>query len=90
MNTLAQIDRMCQLHELIKNENTGSSSELARRLHVSQRTISYYIEELRELGALINYDGRRCTYYYKNNFAMIFNLEIRVSSIEEESINIPE
>lgn len=82
MNTLLQIERIYRLHLLIKQECTGSSADLAIRLHVSQRSVQLYISELRELGATINYDSLHRTYYYVNDFEFNYNFNIAVKERE--------
>lgn len=78
MNTLNQIRRILDLHELIKKEITGGSTDLSAKLHISRRQIQNYLDELRILGASISYDRMRCTYYYKNQFDIEYHLNIVV------------
>lgn len=84
MNTLIQIRRILQLHELIKSQKTGSCAELARILKVSHRTVGTYLEELRDMGAVIKFDSVDSTYYYENDFNFEFKLDVYVSASAEE------
>ncbi len=56
----AQLDYLLQL---ISSGNCGDAACLARRLHVSDRTIKTYISILRDLGNIINYCTQNKTYY---------------------------
>ncbi|RGM11264.1 HTH domain-containing protein [Bacteroides stercoris] len=86
MNTLVQLHRILELHQLIRSERTGHYTDLAAKLHVSVRTISNYFDELREMGAKIGFDELHTTYYYKNGFDMVYRFEIKVSSTEDNML----
>ena len=68
MNTIRQIERMEKLHGLI-----------LREMGVSRRMVNYYLQEFRDYGARIAYSPVRKTYYYLNDFEIIFKFEIKVS-----------
>ena len=57
-------DRLERLDHLIRIKATGSPQVLARKLYVSVRTVFGYIEILRSLGAPIDYNKHKETYYY--------------------------
>ena len=79
MNTIRQIERMEKLHGLILREMTGDSLDLSIKLGVSRRMVNYYLQEFRDYGARIAYSPVRKTYYYLNDFEIIFKFEIKVS-----------
>lgn len=79
MNTIRQIERMEKLHGLILREMTGDSLDLSIKLGVSRRMVNYYLQEFRDYGARIAYSSVRKTYYYLNDFEIIFKFEIKVS-----------
>lgn len=79
MNTIRQIERMEKLHGLILREITGDSLDLSIKLGVSRRMVNYYLQEFRDYGARIAYSPVRKTYYYLNDFEIIFKFEIKVS-----------
>lgn len=84
MNFISQIEKINTLHLLIKAEHTGSSKALADRMHLAQRTIQVYLDELRQMGAKISYDSIRCTYYYQNGFDIKYHFEIVVDNCSVE------
>lgn len=77
MNTIRQIERMEKLHGLILREMTGDSLDLSIKLGVSRRMVNYYLQEFRDYGARIAYSPVRKTYYYLNDFEIIFKFEYK-------------
>jgi Predicted transcriptional regulator len=57
---------------LISRKSTGSPESLADRLEVSRASIFRYINELKNLGAPINYCKDRGTYYYSEPYQLEF------------------
>jgi len=72
MKTIKNLERLQQVHGLIKSETTGSPSNLANRLHVSERLVYNLIEQLKDFNANICYDRSRKTYYYSEDFQLHF------------------
>ena len=58
-----EIHRLNTLHRLIKMCNTGSPDELAHKLHISKRHLYNVQNELRALGARIDYSHSDYTFY---------------------------
>lgn len=63
------------IHKSILNESTGSPTEIAKRLRISERLVYHLIEQLKDFKAHIGYDRSRKTYFYKE----YFNLQVRIS-----------
>ncbi len=83
MKTIKNLERLQQIHQLIKIERTGSPSELARKLHVSERLVYNLIEQLKDYRASICYDRGRKTYYYYEDFRLEVNISVSVMSNNE-------
>jgi predicted DNA-binding transcriptional regulator YafY len=64
MNLVRLQEQLLRLHSLISSESTGTPSEVAANLNVSERTAKGHIAALRELGASIGYCMYRRSYYY--------------------------
>lgn len=79
MNTIKQIQKMLRLHELIKQECTGTPRAMSDKLGIPERTIFWYLEELRDMGAQISFDKIRKTYFYDNEFDIDFKLSININ-----------
>jgi len=82
-NSIKILERLQQLHELIKNEQTGSPRELACRMHISERSVYGLIENLKDFQAYICYDRRRKTYYYREEFKFKVNISVSIMSNNE-------
>lgn len=67
INQLLALERLCSR---IKQGKTGSLSKLAQCLHMKNRSLGRRLEELRSLGAIIEYDKTQCTYYFANDFEL--------------------
>jgi predicted DNA-binding transcriptional regulator YafY len=64
MSIVKYLNRACQIHELIKQQKTGSLREFAKRLKISKSQLYENIQELKSLGAPIEYCRNRKTFYY--------------------------
>jgi predicted DNA-binding transcriptional regulator YafY len=58
------IDRINYINRLIKIKSTGTPDQLAKRIHISKRTVFELIKTMKEFGAPIKYDRYRRTYFY--------------------------
>ena len=64
LSVVNYIERINRTYRFIRMESTGSLSELAAKVRVSERTISNYLEELRLMGAEIKFSRvRNCLLY---------------------------
>ncbi len=75
-NILDYQERIKRLYRLIKQERTGSRNDLANKMRLSRRTITNYISELKSLGADIQYDKGRNTYFFNNSFVLYATFEV--------------
>jgi len=64
MNFLECIERIERLDVLIRLENTGTPRVLSERLNISERQIYRLIEQMRNLGAEIEYSQCKVSYIY--------------------------
>lgn len=83
-----EIYRLNKLHRLIKTHRTGSPQELAEKLHISRRHLYNVLEDLRMLGARIDYSRSDYTYYYTNHFELRLNLEVEYLDENEKICTI--
>ena len=56
-----------RLDFLIRTKSTGSPSELARKLQMSERNLYYILDLMKDLGAPIAYSKSRKSYNYVEN-----------------------
>ena len=64
LKTIAKIERIDQL---IRLKATGTPSQLAKRLSISERSVFNILNMMKELGAPIHYSGFRQSYYYEES-----------------------
>ena len=92
MNLSKYFERFQRLHGMIRKKATGSPSELADKLALSERAVFEYIRAMREMGAPIAFCPVRRTYYYEREvrFNMGFQElnEEEVKGIDGGSIDI--
>ncbi len=67
MKKISQLERV---DALIRKKATGTPSELAQRMALSERSIYHLIEDIRGLGASIKYCKFQQTYYYAEEFEL--------------------
>ncbi|TVZ26623.1 HTH domain-containing protein [Gillisia sp. Hel_I_86] len=83
MSTLKNLERLQQLHNLINTETTGSPSELANKMNISERLVYNLIEQLKDFEAAICYSRKSKTYYYCEDFQLEVNISVTVMTNNE-------
>jgi len=58
------IERFKRIDELIALKATGNPAQLAFKLDISESTLYEFLKALKDLGAPIEYDHDRCSYFY--------------------------
>jgi len=58
-------NRLEYLDHLIRLKATGAPRSLAKKLNISVRAVYDYINMLKSMGAPINYNRQKGTYFYK-------------------------
>ena len=66
-----------RIDALIKRKGTGSPSQLASRLGISERSVYAIIQSMKELGAPIYYDHSRLSYCYSEEGKFVFSFQPR-------------
>lgn len=66
-----------KIHKLIKNEHTGSLEQIAQRFDMPRTNLNRRLEQLREMGAQIEYLREINSYVYTNHFE--FEITIKSS-----------
>ncbi len=80
MKAFDQLERLKRMNWLIREEKTGTPDEFAAKLGVSPSHLYRCIEEIRELGAPVNFSRSRGTYYYEHDFEMKISYSIQLIS----------
>lgn len=72
MTLLKYIERLEQMDQLIRMKATGTAKEFADKLGISRSLMMQELNVLKELGAEIEYDKKRQTYFYKKRMKLFF------------------
>lgn len=60
------LNRLQKLHELIERGNTGSPSELAKKMYISESQLYVCLQAMKKLNVPVQFCRRRNSYYYHN------------------------
>ena len=61
------LHRLIRLDHLIALKATGTPSDCAHKIGISERSLYDYLKILKEMGAPITFSRNRRTYYYKED-----------------------
>lgn len=68
---LKEMMKLAELDRLLHRGCTGDSNQLARQVGVSRSTLFNLFDELKNIGAEIDYDSKHKTYYYKKEIKIL-------------------
>jgi predicted transcriptional regulator len=80
MKAFVQLERLKRMNRLIKEEKTGDPEEFAQRLKISPSHLYRCIEDMKELGAPVNFSRSRHTYYYEQDFDIKVSYSVQLLS----------
>lgn len=83
MKTLKQLERLRKAHQLIQQECTGTPSEFANKLNISERQLYNITDYLKKIDAPIEYQRKTQTYYYTTSFDLLVNVSVQVLIADE-------
>jgi biotin operon repressor len=67
------LERIRYIDNLIRTKATGSATQLAKKLALSERTVLEHIKIMKELGCPIKYCRKRNSYYYNQEGKVIIS-----------------
>ncbi|MCT4637983.1 MAG: hypothetical protein N4A72_09760 [Bacteroidales bacterium] len=68
MTFIERLNKIERIDQLIKLKATGNMIELSRKIKLSERQTWRYIDDLKNMGAEIEYSKELDSYVYKNDF----------------------
>jgi predicted DNA-binding transcriptional regulator YafY len=77
MSLLKNIQLIERIHSNILRKSTVNAKDFAKRLKISESTLYRILNELRDLGAVVNFDSSRNSYVYENEVEFKILLNIR-------------
>ena len=66
MKILKHLKRLQEIHEAIKNQNTGRPQEFAKKLNISVSSLYTTLEELKNTGFPIEFSRKYSSYIYSS------------------------
>jgi len=70
------IDRIQQIDLLIRLKATGTAEKLASKIGISRSMLYEYLSEMKTMGAPIDYDRYRQTYFYTSSVRYKHGFEV--------------
>lgn len=77
---LKEILKLVELDSELHKGCTGNSKIFAKKIGVSRSTLYNLFEELKNIGAEIDYDPKNNTYYYKKEIKIVFAIGVEASN----------
>lgn len=77
MQLFKYIERINLMDQLIRQGRTGTQTEFANRLGLSVSRLARIIEYLKGIGAPLEYDRSRNTYYYEEEYSIQIKVDIQ-------------
>lgn len=62
--------RLQELHRIIERGKTGNADAISKKLNISRAVFYFRLDDLKALGAEIQYDRIQKSFYYINDFKM--------------------
>lgn len=96
MSLLKYINRLKRMDDLIRRRATGKADDFAHKMDISRSQLLQDLKELREMGAPIEFDSFRQTYFYAKDYILTPGFLVdgqyvrggwRISSMQDFSIN---
>ena len=75
MSVFEKTLKLKDVHKIIKNNIIGTPKEIAEKLEISRSCLYNYIEDLKSIGAEIEYNRTAQYFYYGNNFDLKIVIE---------------
>ena len=72
MNAVNCYQRLKRIDFFIRQKSTGQPSDFAKRLKISRATLYRNLNDLRNMGAHIQYSKERMSFFYEEPFELVF------------------
>lgn len=82
MSLIKYIDRAKRMDELIRRKATGCAEEFAAKLGICKSQLYQDLNEMKELGAPIEYCHTRKSYVYSTEAKLIFTFQENLGGIK--------
>lgn len=75
MSLAKYLNRFATIHHKIKTRSTGTPKQLAAELHISESRLLDNLADLKAMGAPIEYDKEKKTYYYSHDVGIVIKFD---------------
>lgn len=75
MSLAKYLNRFTTIHHKIRTRSTGTPKQLAAELHISESRLLDNLADLKAMGAPIEYDKEKKTYYYTHEVDIVIKFE---------------
>jgi len=86
MKAFEQLERLKRMNRLIKERRTGTPSEFAKYLGISERHLYNSIEEIKEMGIIVKYTRVGNTFYYETGTELEIGYSLKIVQAQELKI----
>ncbi len=83
MKSLVTLAKLRILEKLIHSESTGTSEQLAQRLHISRSKLFELIDELKLKGVPISYSKKKKSFVFDRPLELLLKAEVTFLDNEE-------
>lgn len=83
MNEIKYLERLKRINEIIKSKSSGTPKEFAQKLKISESHLYCCINEMKEMGAPVDYDRNLRYYFYTKKFDLKVSYSVQLISGEE-------
>lgn len=84
MKTIQQLERLRKIHQYIKVCNTGSPSEFATKLGISESQLYNVLDDLKIKGFPISYSRKLKSYIYNESCELEVNYSVQLLTPKEK------
>ena len=75
MSLAKYLNRFTTIHHKIRTRSTGTPKQLAAELHISESRLLDNLADLKAMGAPIEYDKEKKTYYYSHEVDIVLKFD---------------
>ena len=75
MGIIEKTLKLESVHNAIKNKITGTPKQIAKKLEISRACLYNYIDDLKSIGAEVEYNRSSQHFFYKNEFNLKIIIE---------------
>lgn len=80
MRIFEPIEKLQKINQIIENAASGNSMELAEKIGISRSHLFNFFDELKALGADVEFNKKTGSYHYKNKVKVTIEHPVKVQA----------